>query len=108
MDLRVYYQKLRDVEAKIEDEFPVVVSRETPDGGREGTLTEVPRRIAAKMIVDGLAQVVSAAQKEAFQKAQAEAKRIADQIAVASQVRLTVLTSSDLDALKSAGTAAAK
>jgi hypothetical protein len=105
MDLRVYYQKIRDAEAKIEDEFPVVMSRETGDGGKEGTLTEVPRRIAAKMVVEGTAQVVSPAQKQAFQDAQAEARRLADQLAAAAQVRVTVLSSSELDKLKNARTA---
>jgi hypothetical protein len=108
MDLRLYYQKIRDAAAKIEDEFPVVVSRDTGDGGKEGTLTEVPRRIAAKMVVEGLAHVVSPVQKQAFLNAQAEAKRVADQLSAASQVHLTVLSSSELDRLKNARPAATK
>ena len=59
MDLRIYYQKLRDMEAKIPEEFPTVVSRETPDGGKAGTKTQVPRRMAAKLIVEGLADLVA-------------------------------------------------
>jgi len=108
MDLKLYYQKIRDAEAKIVDEFPVVISRETPDGGKEGTLTEVPRRTAAKMLVDGLAQVASQAEKEAFQAAQADAKQLADQLAAAAQVKVTVLSSADLDKLKSARSTASK
>jgi hypothetical protein len=57
MDLRIYYQKIRDVEATITEEFPVVVSKETPDGGKKGVRTQVPRKIAAKMIVEGLAEL---------------------------------------------------
>ena len=41
------------MEATIADEFPVVVSKETADGGKDGTMTEVPRRMAAKLVVDG-------------------------------------------------------
>jgi len=108
MDLKLYYQKIRDAEAKIVDEFPVVISRETPDGGKEGTLTEVPRRTAAKMLVDGLAQVASQAEKEAFQAAQADAKQLADQLAAVAQVKVTVLSSADLDKLKSARSTASK
>jgi hypothetical protein len=108
MDLRLYYQKIRDAEAKIEDEFPVVLSRETGDGGKEGTLTEVPRRIAAKMVVEGMAHVASQAQKQAFLYAQAEAKRVLDQLAQAAQVHVTVLSSSDMDKLKNARPAATK
>lgn len=108
MDLRLYYQKIRDAEAMIGEEFPIVVSRETGDGGREGTLTEVPRRIAAKMVVEGVAQVASPKQKQAFHDSQAEAKRVADQIVAASQVRVTVLSSSDLENFKSMRPAPAK
>ena len=43
MDLKVYYQKIREWETKIVEEFPVVISKETGDGGKAGTLTEVPK-----------------------------------------------------------------
>ena len=35
MDLRLYYQKIRDTEAKIAEAFPVIVSQETT-GRRQG------------------------------------------------------------------------
>ena len=57
MDLRVYYQKLRKAEQEIADEHVVVVSNETPDGGRPGQKTQVARAIAAKMIVEGRARL---------------------------------------------------
>ena len=57
MDLRVYYQKVRDVEARIPGPYVLVESLATPDGGKAGLLTEVPRRVAAKMIVDGAAKL---------------------------------------------------
>ena len=43
MDLRAYYQKMRKVESEIQDPYVVIVSRETPDGGRAGVKSEVPR-----------------------------------------------------------------
>jgi len=57
MDLRIYYQKIRDCEAKIPGTFAFVVSTATPDGGKAGVVTEVPRRVAAKMVVDGTARL---------------------------------------------------
>ncbi len=47
MDLRVYYQKIRKFEAEIPEPFVVLVSRETPDGGKAGVKTDVPRSLAA-------------------------------------------------------------
>jgi hypothetical protein len=63
MDLKAYYQKIRDLERTFKGTFPVVVSQETPDGGTAGVKTEVPLHIAARMIVDGKA--VLASEKEA-------------------------------------------
>jgi hypothetical protein len=59
MDLKGYYRKLREVEAALPSDYVVVVSKETPDGGRAGTLTEVPRRVAAKLILDGAAELAT-------------------------------------------------
>jgi len=63
MDLRGYYQKIREVEATIADAYAVIVSLETPDGGKAGTQTEVTRSLAAKMIVNGLAKLAKVADK---------------------------------------------
>jgi hypothetical protein len=52
MDLRAYYQKIRKIEAGITDAFAVVVSRDTPDGGRRGVKSVVPRSLAARLIAD--------------------------------------------------------
>jgi hypothetical protein len=102
MDLKGYYQKIRDIEARIAEEFPLVLSCETPDGGKEGIKTEVPKRLAAKLIADGLARLASAEEKALFNAAQAEAIRLAEQLAAAAKLQVTVLASSELERLKKA------
>jgi hypothetical protein len=96
MDLKLYYQKIRDTQSKIQDEFPVVVSRETADGGKEGTCSEVTRAIAAKMITEGVARLATPEEAKAYREAQAEAKRMADHAAEAAKVQLTVVPASEL------------
>ena len=59
MDVRVYFQKLRQIESGLSGQDIVVVSKETPDGGRPGVLTEVPRSIAARLLMEGSADVAS-------------------------------------------------
>jgi hypothetical protein len=108
MDLRQYYQKIRDVEAKIVDEFPVVVSNETVDGGKAGTKTEVPRRIAAKLLIENLARLATAEEIKAYQATMAEARRVAEQIAQAAKLQLTVLSVAELDRLKGHSRGSAK
>src|ERR1022692_1649996 len=57
MDLQAYFKKIRAMEERLKDPSGVLVSLETQDGGREGVRTEVPRRIAATMIVEGTASL---------------------------------------------------
>jgi|RhiMetdeSRZDD1v2_1073273.scaffolds.fasta_scaffold2284562_2 hypothetical protein len=103
MDLRHYYEKIREVEAGIAEEFTVVVSRGTADGGKEGARSEVGRRLAARMIVEGSARLATAAEKEAFYAAQAAHRHAAEQAAAASKVQFAVLSSSELEKLRGAG-----
>ena len=91
MNLRGYYQKLREVERSLVAPFIVLASQETPDGGREGTLTEASRQIAARMIVEGRALVATEEQVRAFQEAKTEAKRLAEQEAAVSKMQVTVV-----------------
>ena len=100
MDLKQYYQKIRDVASKIEDPFPVVVSRETADGGKDGILTEVYPGLAAKMVVEGTVRLASESEAEKFRQQQAEAKRVLDQAAAAAKVQLAVLSTDELNRLK--------
>jgi hypothetical protein len=102
MDLRRYYQKIREVESTIVDRFAVVVSLETPDGGKGGALTEVLPRVAAKMVVDGVAKLASTEETQRLREAQAEAQRAAEQAATMSRVQLTVLPTTELNRLREA------
>jgi ribosomal protein L24 len=100
MDLQLYYQKIRDFAETIEDAFPVVVSMETADGGKGGILTEVAKRLAAKLVVEGVARIAQHEEAEAFRREQAEAKRLSDQAVAAAKVQLAVLSTDDLNRLK--------
>ena len=100
MDLRMYYQKVRDVEATIPEPYVVLVSHETGDGGKCGVPTEVTRKVAARMLVDGGASLATHEQLRAFQEKQATAIRAAQEVAAAARVEVTVVTSEDLRKLK--------
>ncbi|MBI1792240.1 MAG: hypothetical protein HYR60_32355 [Acidobacteria bacterium] len=99
--MKIYYQKIRELQRGIAEEYPVVMSLETPDGGKAGVATEVPRELAAKLVTDGRARLATEEEGRSFRAAKAEAKRAADQLAEASRVQLTVISESDLRALKS-------
>ena len=101
MDLQVYYQKIREMEGKIAEEFPLVVSVATQDGGKGGTVTEVPRRLAAKLMIEGGARPASKEELKAYREALAEARRIAERTAAAARLQVTVLSTTELDRLRS-------
>jgi hypothetical protein len=103
MDLKIYYQKVREKRASIAEAFPVVVSQETGDGGKDGVLTEVTPDLAAKMIVDGTAHLASAEEAAAFRKRQAEAKKAAEDARAASQVQVTLMPKEMLEHFRKKG-----
>jgi hypothetical protein len=91
MDLRSYYKKLRDVERTIAEEFPVVVSKETPEGGVPGVLTEVPRNLAARLVAESRAEVADAKTTARYREEAEEKKHVADQLLAASRMQLMVV-----------------
>lgn len=100
MDLRAYYEKIRMIEATIMEIFALIVSLQTNDGGHAGIVTEVPRRIAAKMLVEGTARLATAEEARKYREEQAEAIQAAEQKAAADKVHLTVIATSDLNRLR--------
>lgn len=59
MDLKLYFQKAREIERSIDGDFAVVVSHETPDGGRPGHMTEVAKSVAGRLVADGKARLAN-------------------------------------------------
>ena len=100
MDLRMYYQKVRELERSFKATFPVIVSQETPDGGTAGLKTEVPIHVAARMIVDGHAVLASEEESQEFLEQKMAAKNAADQLLAASRMQVRVMSDSDLQVLK--------
>jgi hypothetical protein len=102
MDLKAYYRKVREIEASIDAEFPVIKSIATEDGGQAGQLTEVTPAIAARMIHDGIAEVATAEEAAAFRKRAEEARTEEEQRCRAAEVQFTILSEADLRALQGA------
>ena len=94
MDLRAYYQKVRETEAGMTSPCVVVVSLATPDGGKNGVVTEAPTPIAARMVVEGTARQATEAEIHGFREKQAAAKQAADDAATASKVQVVVVPAS--------------
>ena len=103
MDMRIYYRKIHETEAKLPDEWTIVISLETQDGGRADVPAEVSRRTAAKLIVENKARAATPEEARAFRQQQQEAKRAADEAAAAGRVQMTIIPTAELQNLKSGG-----
>jgi|SRR6478609_9047201 len=100
MDLRAYYQKIRDIEQTIEGDIVVVVSQQTPDGGQAGVLTEVTRAVAARLISELRARLATpeeAAEHRAMQAATARKAKLEE---MRSGMHLTVISETDVRTLR--------
>jgi len=75
MDLRAYYQQIREVERDIPGRDAVVTSVATRDGGKPGVLSEVPRALAARLIVDGRARLSTSDEEAQFRSDSREARQ---------------------------------
>jgi hypothetical protein len=102
VDLRLYFHKVRTMEATIPGEHAVVVSLETPDGGREGRLTEVAREVAAKLVVQGKVRLASEDETAQFKAAARAAKKAVDEQMLRDRLQLSALREADVDLLRSA------
>ena len=100
MDLRASYQKIREVANSIPEEHVIIVSNETPDGGKAGVLSEAPRERAARLVVDGKARLATAQESEQFRSEMAEARARAEQAAAAAKMQVTVISEHELRAMR--------
>jgi len=100
MDLRMFYQKLRKVEQEIADPHVVVVSNETPDGGRAGQKSEVSRNMAAKLVVEGKARLASPQEGAEFRSVIEQGRQEAEQRALAQKIQVNVVSEADFRIVK--------
>jgi hypothetical protein len=100
MDLRVFFQKLRKIEQDIGAPHVIVVSHETPDGGRPGQLSEVSRSNAARLILEGHARLATPEETTEFRLAAQKALEEEEQRLRAAKVQVNVISEADLRALK--------
>jgi hypothetical protein len=100
MDLRAFYQKIREVENTITGVYTVVVSKVTPDGGRAGVKTEVVKSVAARLVVEDKARLATVEEAQQHLTEIQDARSAAEQAVLASRVQLAIIPESELRSLK--------
>jgi hypothetical protein len=100
MDLKIFYQKVREAEMQIADDPTLVVSFETSDGGKDGVVSEVPRAIAARMIVESKVRRATEQQSAEYRQGIEDARRRIEEEVNARRVQVTVISEADLRAIR--------
>jgi coenzyme F420-reducing hydrogenase alpha subunit len=95
MDLKLFYKKIREVERTITDEYPLLTSLSTEDGGKAGMVIELPRYQAARMIVEGKARLASEEEISAYEEQLKLARKIAEEFETARRLHLSILGSAE-------------
>jgi hypothetical protein len=100
MDVKTYYRKLREIEAILSDET-VLISKETAEGGRAGRFTEAPRAVAARLIVEGVAEQASKADAERYHEKVRQNYSDETRRRAAASIQVNVITEEQARALVS-------
>jgi phage terminase Nu1 subunit (DNA packaging protein) len=101
MDIRMYFEKIKEAESAISDAFVVVSSLQTPDGGKAGNLTEVTRTVAAQLLVEGKARIANEDEVAEYNERSERTRVDAEQALAKSKMQFTLLTEQESKALRS-------
>ncbi len=102
MDMKKFYSRVRELEAAISGRDAVIISEATPDGGRAGVYSEVPRCAAARLVAEGRARLATAEEAESYRaKITSEFQRAEEQKKL-NRPTFTVLSDEELETLHSA------
>ena len=102
MDMRQFFQKIKEIEDLINLAEVILVSNKTDDGGKAGVKNEVKRSQAARMIAEGKARLATEDETKNFHECAAEAFKAGQDAMNSGKVQLAVLTDSEMKAIKSA------
>lgn len=92
MNLQKYFEQLRTKEAEIGGKDVFITSLATPDGGKEGVITQVSKRAGSQLIVEGKARLSTEAEVEAHLKAQGELRAQIESQAFAHRIQVQVVS----------------
>lgn len=101
MDIRLYFAKVKELEGSLPPSV-LVSSLETADGGAAGTLSEVTRAYAARMVLDGKARLATEEEAAAYHERVARTRAEAEQAVTAGRVQIAVLSEQEARALRAA------
>jgi hypothetical protein len=100
MDLRDFFRTIREIEAQLEEPHAIIVSLTTSDGGKAGVRTEVPRKLAARMVAEGKARLATSEEVLAFRARVQSDMEAVEKAALAEKLQVALVSDLDIETLK--------
>ncbi len=100
MDIRGYFNKVREAEKLIDGTMAVIVSLDTPEGGKAGRSMEVGRSVAAHMMVDARARLATDQEIADYRASVEQDIEQARKALHASNISLTMMTDENMKNLR--------
>jgi hypothetical protein len=101
MNMRQFYEKIKEIEDGIKSVEVIVVSNATCDGGKAGIKSEVKRSVAARMVTEGRARLATAEEAQVMRQEVEAAYKRGQEVLNSGKVQLAVLSDSEMKAIKS-------
>jgi len=95
MDLHIYFKKIKEIQATIKEEYPLIVSAKTEDGGKAGTVMEVSKLEAAKAIAENRAVLADAQQKKDYFEQVARRKQSVEKAELSRRLQIAIISDAE-------------
>jgi hypothetical protein len=100
MNLRAYFQKIREVEKAIVQDVVYVASLAGDDGGVAGIISQVTRAIAAKLIVDQKSRLATDEEVEELLARHEAIRRQMQEDQVSQRLQVAIVSDKQLEAMR--------
>lgn len=96
MDVKQYFQRVRELAAQIPADAVVIKSIATTNGGRAGVMTEVNRYTAAKQVIDGNAVLATEDESAAYHHEMELRRQVAERAQALSRLQISLSTATQI------------
>ncbi|MCW5963461.1 MAG: hypothetical protein KIT83_05435 [Bryobacterales bacterium] len=96
MNLRNYYENVKKIREGLSGQYVYLTSLATPNGGKEGCVSEVPVEVAARMIADGVARKSEVDEILGYQLEAESLRAAAQEDQLRNRLRITLVNEPDI------------
>jgi len=99
MDVKQYFQRVRELAAQLPAEAVVIKSVSTTNGGRAGVMAEVARYTAAKQVIDGNAVLATEEESAVYHQEMEARRQVAERAQALNRFQISLSTAAQLPSL---------